>query len=179
MDPFSSWQSCSGSWKGTQRYFTADGSRPKSICRQGSGRAHHGYGYDPKSDGWKVDCSTPTQRSFSTYTMAKPEVAPLPPAFPLFAVATLFGRLTYFAVKSLLNPPPPVQPLLFSSVIFAVSRTPLLAMCCLLLCSISLTGPLSPILSTALCLLRLVPVFCTALIIQIQDVYLQSPMRMQ
>lgn len=44
------------------------------MTRQGSGRYHHGYGYDPSSDGWKVDCSSGTQKSFSTYTVAKPEV---------------------------------------------------------------------------------------------------------
>ena len=49
-------------------------SRPLSESRRGSGKFHHGYGYDPNSDGWKVDCSTGTQKSFSTYTVAKPEV---------------------------------------------------------------------------------------------------------
>lgn len=44
------------------------------MTGQGSGRYHHGYGYDPSSDGWKVDCSSGTQKSFSTYTVAKPEV---------------------------------------------------------------------------------------------------------
>ena len=44
------------------------------MSRQGSGRAHHGYGYDPSSDGWKVDCSSGLQKSFSTYTGPKPEV---------------------------------------------------------------------------------------------------------
>lgn len=53
-------------------------SRPVSVSGQGSGKFHHGYGYDPNSDGWKVDCSSGTQKSFSTYTVAKPEVwAPL------------------------------------------------------------------------------------------------------
>ena len=46
-----------------------------SLSKQGSGKFHHGYGYDPNSDGWKVDCSSGTQRSFSTYTVAKPEVS--------------------------------------------------------------------------------------------------------
>ncbi|DBB07175.1 TPA: hypothetical protein ACH3X1_011742 [Trebouxia sp. C0004] len=48
-------------------------SRANCLFKQGSGRYHHGYGYDPSSDGWKVDCSSGTQKSFSTYTVAKPE----------------------------------------------------------------------------------------------------------
>ncbi len=58
-------------------------SRANCLSKQGSGRYHHGYGYDPSSDGWKVDCSSGTQKSFSTYTVAKPEV-----------------RLTFKAVKT-------------------------------------------------------------------------------
>ncbi|KAL3145639.1 hypothetical protein ABBQ32_003181 [Trebouxia sp. C0010 RCD-2024] len=47
--------------------------RPISLSNQGSGKFHHGYGYDPSSDGWKVDCSSGSQKSFSTYTGAKPQ----------------------------------------------------------------------------------------------------------
>lgn len=67
----------------------ADASRAMCISKHGSGRYHHGYGYDPSSDGWKVDCSSGTQKSFSTYTVAKPEVRLSFKAFKTASTANL------------------------------------------------------------------------------------------